>query len=184
MSDSVGARIKSFRKNKGLTQKKLAESLGISLSYMSQLESEKSNISVAMLMDIVRILELPSVALLLDEKPMGDVAIIRKSDRKNYNGNENKITTDILYASSNRQLDVFVMHLPVNVKTKKVDSHKGNEFCFVIRGKVRLFLGEHYKYDLGENDVAAYPAENPHRWENIGEEDADVLIASTPGSLM
>lgn len=179
----MGARIKLFRKNKGITQKQLAENLGISLSYMSQLESAKSNISVSMLLNIVRILNLPSVALLLDEKPMGGVAIIRTGDRKNYVGNEGKVTTDILYASSNRQLDVFVMRLPVDADTKKADSHRGNEFCFVIRGKVRLFLGDHHEYELGKNDVAAYPAENPHRWVNIGEEDAEVLVASTPGSI-
>lgn len=183
MSNNVGARIKLFRKNKGMTQKMLAESLGISLSYMSQLESEKSNLSVSMIMDITRILELPSVALLLDEKPMGDVAIIRTSDRRTYEENEDKVTIDILYASSNRQLDVFIMHLPVGADSKKADSHKGNEFCFVIRGKVRLFLGDHDEYELGKNDVAAYPAENPHRWVNDGKEDAEVLIASTPGSF-
>ncbi len=183
MDNFVGNRIKDLRKLKGLSQKQLAQELGISLSYMSQLESGKSSINVSTLLDIARTLNLPSIAMLLDENPMEDVSMVRTGDRKSYARNEGNVTIDILFATYNRQLEASIVHLPVQSDTNKARSHRGDEFCYVIRGYVKLFLEGKNEYELGPGDVVAYPAEFPHSWKNIGDVEAEVLVACTPVSF-
>lgn len=65
---SVGERIKKFRKEKGLTQVKLAEKAGISRSYLADVESNRYNPSLSTLMDVALALNIPSSCLLDDKE--------------------------------------------------------------------------------------------------------------------
>lgn len=181
--DKVGQRIKTFRKRKGYSLTKLAQELGLSLSYISQIESGKSNISVSLLIDIAKKLDLPSVSVLLDDTPKPDVEVIREEERKSYLRNDGNVTIDMLFATSNRQLEASIIHLPVGTDTKKPESHRGDEFCYIIKGKVGLTIEGRGYYELKAGDVVSYPADFPHQWENIGDEPGEVLIACTPVSF-
>jgi transcriptional regulator with XRE-family HTH domain len=60
----VGYRIKHHRKQKKLTQEKLAWEIGITSSYMGQLERGGRGITVEMLVRIARALNVPPADLL------------------------------------------------------------------------------------------------------------------------
>jgi len=62
---SIGARIKRFRNQKGLTQVKLAEKAGISRSYLADVEANRYNPSLATLMDLAQALGI-AVSYLLE----------------------------------------------------------------------------------------------------------------------
>ncbi len=63
---SIGRKISYYRKRKQLTQFALAEQLGISESYMSQVECGKVEVSLKRLDQISEILEIDLVLLLSD----------------------------------------------------------------------------------------------------------------------
>lgn len=64
---SIGARIKQFRNQKGLTQVKLATNAGISRSYLADVEANRYNPSLSMLMDLAQALGI-AVSCLLDDR--------------------------------------------------------------------------------------------------------------------
>jgi len=64
---SIGARIKRFRNQKGLTQVKLATNAGISRSYLADVEANRYNPSLSMLMDLAQALGI-AVSCLLDDR--------------------------------------------------------------------------------------------------------------------
>jgi len=53
---SIGARIKGFRKQQGLTQVKLAKNAGISRSYLADVEANRYNPSLSTLMNVAQVL--------------------------------------------------------------------------------------------------------------------------------
>jgi transcriptional regulator with XRE-family HTH domain len=62
----IGQSIQFYRKQKGLTQQELADTIGISLSYLTKIEAlncDKS-FSLEVLFDIADILEVPVIKLL------------------------------------------------------------------------------------------------------------------------
>ena len=180
----IGQRIKSFRKLKGYSLTKFAQELGLSLSYMSQIENGKSNISVAMLIEIAKVLELPSISLLLDNTPKPDVEIIRAAERTTYIRNGGNATIDVLFATENRQLEATIIHLPKDVEnTRKPEVHRGDEFCYVIQGRATVYLDERGSFELTAGDVIYYPSDIPHKWKNTGQELCEILIACTPVSF-
>lgn len=64
--NSVGARIKKYRLERGLTQAELAERLGIVKSVVSYYENDKVDIKRSVLEDIARVLKV-SVSCLMEE---------------------------------------------------------------------------------------------------------------------
>jgi len=67
----IGSTIKSFRKEKGLTQKSLAEKAQISRSYLADIENDRYNPSVEVLKSISAALEL-NLSVLLEEETIED----------------------------------------------------------------------------------------------------------------
>lgn len=53
----IGSRIQSIRKNKSITQKMLAEGLGLSAQYVSTIERGKTAMAITMLSDIADFLK-------------------------------------------------------------------------------------------------------------------------------
>lgn len=62
----IGLRIKKIRKEKGLTQRELADMLNCSTSYISHLERGTSKLSVRMMIHVLEALEIDSNELLVD----------------------------------------------------------------------------------------------------------------------
>lgn len=62
---TTGERIKKLRKKRRLTQSELAKEIGISRSYMSEIESDKRNMSIKTLTKIATGLDI-SLSFLLD----------------------------------------------------------------------------------------------------------------------
>ncbi|MCO5387844.1 MAG: helix-turn-helix transcriptional regulator [Desulfosporosinus sp.] len=78
---TVGKRIKKFRKEKGLTQVRLAEMAGISRSYLADVEANRYNPSLGTLMDVALALNIPS-SCLLDDKEIDFSNLIRSCKQK------------------------------------------------------------------------------------------------------
>lgn len=57
--ESIGKTIKFIRTYKGITQKKFAEEVGISVSYVSLLEKGKKSVSSTTLMRIAQVFHIP-----------------------------------------------------------------------------------------------------------------------------
>ena len=60
-------RLSDIRQAKGLTQKELADKLGMSYSYLSKLESGKVNVSLATLRKLAKALKVRVADLVADE---------------------------------------------------------------------------------------------------------------------
>lgn len=181
--ESVGKRIRSLRKKKGLNLQDLASKLDLSVSYLSQLENGRANISVALLKDIASILDVPSVFFLLEEETKPLVKVIRKNERTEYIRNNEKVTINVLFATENEKLQSSIINIPPGMDSGKPSCHYGDEFTYVIEGEVEVWLDEKDVYRLSEGDVIYYPAHIPHKWVNVGDSIARVMSTATPASF-
>lgn len=63
----IGQRIRRIRKARGLSQEQLAERIGISTTHMSHIETANTKLSLPVFVEIAKILEVQTDALLYDE---------------------------------------------------------------------------------------------------------------------
>ncbi len=66
----IGYKIKEIRKNIRISQSKLASKVGISNSYLCDIEAGRKRISVETLIKIADILEIEDLNVLFDRKPV------------------------------------------------------------------------------------------------------------------
>ncbi|MDE6873667.1 MAG: helix-turn-helix domain-containing protein [Lachnospiraceae bacterium] len=64
---AIGKRVKKFRKERGLTQEKLAELLNISVPHMSNIENGKTKFSMPVLVSLINSLDITADMLLFEQ---------------------------------------------------------------------------------------------------------------------
>lgn len=176
----IGRRIREERKRQGLTLDKLGERVGRSAAYLSQIENGRVNVNITNLEAIGRALGVPLIKFFVD----GDapaVSVVRRSERRWFDLGRGQ-ATEALLVKALGNLEIFVMRLPPDSDSVRDSSHPGEEFCYVIRGTARMVLNNERVYDLEEGDVIYYRSDIPHLWQNVGSEEAEVLVVNTPAT--
>jgi transcriptional regulator with XRE-family HTH domain len=175
----IGARIREDRKKKRMTLQEVADKTGLSTPYLSQIENGKVNINISNLEVISKALETTMGSYFIDVNNQ-DLKVVRKKDRKWYALAENAKESLLIKSAGN--LEIAVIHIDPGANSGKPDSHPGEEFSYVSRGKVRMVLNDGQIVELEEGDVIYYQSDNLHFWENIGEIKAEVLVVNTPAT--
>jgi transcriptional regulator with XRE-family HTH domain len=76
----IGARIRQLRLRAGISQEQLANDTDIARSYMAEVEAGRRNISIVLICEIARVLEVtPSELLRFDRLKQSKVALVRKN---------------------------------------------------------------------------------------------------------
>ena len=64
----IGQQIRKYRKAHGLSQEQLAEQIGISVTHMSHIETGNTKLSLPVLVDLAKVLEVQTDDLLFERK--------------------------------------------------------------------------------------------------------------------
>lgn len=74
-----------------------------------------------------------------------------------------------------------IITFPPGAESGRALSHDGEEFFFVLEGRVRFFYGHQPPVDLSEGDFIYFDNTVPHRYENLdGRKRARLLVCCSP----
>ncbi|HKD20495.1 MAG TPA: cupin domain-containing protein [Rhizomicrobium sp.] len=178
----LGARIRSIRKDRGIKLNELAEKSELSSAFLSRLERGQVSSSVANLIQIAQVLGV-AVAELFDgpssasrseptvhtvEEPLADQNV----------GSTGYRWRLLAGGMPNDDLEIFHLVFPRKNRMGMLVSHPGQEYCYVLSGKVRFIVGTK-SFELGPGEGILANSEIPHRAENIGRNEAQVLMVVT-----
>ncbi|WP_170181954.1 helix-turn-helix domain-containing protein [Phreatobacter stygius] len=181
----LGARIRALREERGMKLKELADGAGLSDAFVSRLERGQVSSSVANLIQIAQVLEI-GVGELFAAAPdqlRSDVTVHRIGDA----GEAQAIPATgyrwSLFAGGmpNDDLEVFHLVFPRKNRMDLMVSHPGQEYCYVISGRIQFHVGAE-SFDLAPGEGIFLNSELPHRADNIGDDEARVLmvVAKSP----
>lgn len=166
---TLGEKIKERRKEIGMSIRQLARSTGLSASFISLIETNKSNPSVESLRVIGSALGVAPFYFLVDGVKNGPV--VRKGDRTlltppGYNQPDELLSHDL-----NRKMEVFIAKLPSgHSNSEDLRNHQSEEIILVLEGIMELALGD-TKQILLAGDSAYIDGPTPHRITAIGDQD-------------
>jgi transcriptional regulator with XRE-family HTH domain len=179
---NLGKRIQELRRKQGLTTGELAARVHVTSGFISQLEHGKTDPSLHTLQRVAAALQVPLSYLLLEDNPKPQV--VRKQDRHVVHLGNGGLQASILSPLPSRNLEVVLLDLPPGKEAwTKRRFHEGQECHVVLKGTVRAYYGEE-SYRLEEGDSILWDGMAPHRMENIGGEEAQILIALTPPAFL
>lgn len=177
----VGVNIKRGREERGITLRQFARKLGLSASFISQVETGKASPSIATLKSIADELQTTVGNLIGEQQEAVASPIVRESDRKYLNQLSKGIDLFLLTSPDpNKQMEPLLFRLDRNASAgKALYKHFGQEFVMVIKGSIELTLNDKV-YVLNKGDSIYFNSNMPHTFKNIGKEKAEAIWVVTP----
>ena len=169
---AVGAQIKRWRRDRGVTLATVAERSGLNVGYLSQIENDKASPSLACLASIGDALDVPIAWFLIDEVPAPQV--IRASERTARTVEKGRI--ERVDGNVSRDISIVEVVAGPGVRTG-AHAHAGDEHHVVLRGRFRLTQGDHV-VEVGPGDYVRWDGTIPHDAEVLGDEEGAMLIVS------
>jgi transcriptional regulator with XRE-family HTH domain len=183
----VGDHVRKFRESQGLTIQQLAERTGFSAALISQIENRMVSPSLGTLVAIANAFD-TSVSAFIGGKEERAFSIVRKEDRTTVSrvglkeGGRAAYTYEALgVGKAGRKMEPFLVRLkPLLDRNVARNSHEGEEFLFVLSGKVEVFL-DRYSDVLSEGDCIYYNSTIPHHVHSTEEKEALILAVIYQG---
>jgi transcriptional regulator with XRE-family HTH domain len=161
----VGPRLRRIRERKGVTLTALAAQTGISKSTLSRLESGQRKPSLELLLPLAQAHHLP-LEELVGAPRTGDPRI--RSRPRTRNG---RLVYPLTQQSSG--MAVWKVVIPPE-QERKLRTHAGYEWLYVLAGEMRLILGEH-DITMRPGEVAEFDTRVPHWFGPTGDEPVEIL---------
>jgi quercetin dioxygenase-like cupin family protein/ribosome-binding protein aMBF1 (putative translation factor) len=191
--DGVGARLRTERQRRGLSLRQFARDLGVSASFLSQLELGRSQASVATLYSICSALGLSIDELFAAEEVHG-LAAESKSLGPAVNGSvtvgsgvhgspvvtpehrkrldlDSGVTWEQLSTRHDPSTDFMLVTYDVggsSTPDNRLQRHSGIEHGYIISGDLEVTLGFE-TYRVGPGDAISFDSATPHRLTNVGD---------------
>jgi transcriptional regulator with XRE-family HTH domain len=162
----VGPRLRRLRTKRGVTLTALAEATGISKSTLSRLESGQRRPSLELLLPIAQAHRVP-LDELVGAPEVGDPRV-RLTPRQ-ANGR-----TVLPLTRQPGSLQAWKVIIPADQCEPDLRTHEGNEWLYVLAGRLRLVLGDH-DLVLGAGEAAEFDTRVPHWFGSTGNRPVEIL---------
>ena len=171
----IGLKIKNLRLTKKLTQEELADRCELTKGYISQLENDLTSPSIETLKDLLNALGTNFSEFFEDDEPQ----VVFKKDEYIEKLTDNIKMTWLVPTSQKNSMEPIVVELKVGAQTEKDLAHEGEEFGFVLKGKIELTVGKK-TYEVNNHETFHFIANKPHFIKNISNSESKILWVSCP----
>jgi len=170
---SLGARLRTLRKERHLTQRELANRAGISVNAVSLIERNEISPSVSTLQSLAGALNIKISYFFADDERTSVIHVTSPDRPQLQSGG---VTIGGLGSKlSDQQLEPFLMVLQPGSGSGEHVVHSGHEFVYCLQGQVEYEI-DRQVYLLNQGDTLLFEAQLPHRWHNPTQEEAQMLL--------
>jgi transcriptional regulator with XRE-family HTH domain len=167
----VGKKIKKERIRKKMSLDRVANETGLSIDYLKKIEAGKEIPPVGTLLQLARALEIDSGFFLREQETSLKSRIKAYTKRT-----ENYAYTTLTPGAENKHLKAFKVIIDPMQDHKGVGyQHEGEEFVYVLAGKIELTVGDHVNM-LNASESLHFNSGIPHKIRNIGEEKVELIV--------
>ena len=159
----LGARLRERRLSSRLTLEAAAARVGLSPAHLSRLETAKRQPSLPVLLGLSRAYGVP-VEVLLGEEAVGPPSVVRAPVVRAGQGEPTSAGGWTYHPAGapGRAMQALRVHIPVRVQDAVVRVHPGEEWLYVLQGRLLLTL-DREEHRLGVGDAAHFDSMRPHR---------------------
>lgn len=165
-----------------MTQEELANRADLTKGSISQMENDATSPSIATLEDIAKALG-TNLSDFFKEGPAESVVVFGKDDRVISGESEDGFELTFLVPQAHQsEMEPVLVTLEPGCSSLLNGGHEGEEFGYVLSGKIELHLGDK-RHCVKKNECFYFVADTDHRLHNPGKRKAEVLWIATPPSF-
>jgi len=173
---SVGVHLRRLRLKERYPLARVAAAVGVSVGFLSALERGQMTASVSTLRRLARFYRMNILSLFnpSDVNP----GVVRPAERKILEAGKG-VRMELL-SWGNTQMEPHLFCVAPSAGSGSSYAHEGEEFLYVLKGKLEISLEGGDTEILHEGDSFYFQSSTEHRWRNPGKEEARVLWINTP----
>ncbi|MFC3575055.1 XRE family transcriptional regulator [Streptomyces yaanensis] len=171
---AVAPQLRALRRRASLTLEAAAGAAGLSPAHLSRLETGQRQPSLPMLLALARIYG-TTVSELLGETVADRDAIVRASDMESTRAGG---WTYWQAGAPGRGMQALRVHVPYSTQGDIVRVHPGEEWLYILKGRLRLRLGDS-AHILAPGDSAHFDSLTPHRLAAVDHDGTELLFVHT-----
>lgn len=171
---TVAPRLRDLRRRSGLTLEAAARRVGLSPAHLSRLETGQRQPSLPMLLALARTYGTTVSDLLGETAPERDPIVRAGRAEPSEAGGWTYWTV----GGAGRAMQALRVHVPQRAQGDLVRVHPGEEWLYVLTGRLRLTLGEAV-HVLDPGDAAHFDSLVPHRLAAASRDGAELLFVHT-----
>ncbi|MFE9131316.1 helix-turn-helix domain-containing protein [Streptomyces sp. NPDC007148] len=172
--NAVAPQLRALRRRASLTLEAAARAAGLSPAHLSRLETGQRQPSLPMLLALARIYG-TTVSELLGETVADQEAVVRAPDMEPTRAGG---WTYWQAGAPGRGMQALRVHVPHGAQGDIVRVHPGEEWLYVLSGRLRLRLGD-TTHVLATGDSAHFDSLTPHRIAAADHGGTDLLFVHT-----
>ena len=175
----LGTKIRDMRLQLNLTQEELADRCELTKGYISQLENDLTSPSIATLGDILSALGSSFAEFFKEER---DEKVIFTENDYIEKESDGFLQNWLIPNAQKNLMEPIMVELAPGACTGEDLPHGGEEFGYVLQGKITLTCGKK-NYICRKGESFYFSADRTHRIHNESDGKAVVLWISSPPSF-
>jgi transcriptional regulator with XRE-family HTH domain len=179
--DGLGPKLRSLRRERGLSLTEVAEATRISSSFLSLVENGKNDLTVARLIRLVAYYGV-AVSDLLPEDTVDQPEILRSDQQRRMPSRSEKLELYLLAHDGNRAMTPVMMTYEPGGGTNEFLSYESEQWVYVLEGSLAVSFEGDDSVVLEVGDSAYFSAKRPHKYQNVGDGPARSLHVRSPGN--
>jgi transcriptional regulator with XRE-family HTH domain len=171
----IGGKLREERVRHGMSQKELADKMGLTPSFLSQLENDQVSPSLGTFLHLCRALGINPGQFLEPEKASSSPWLVRREDI--FSRPPAREDQALVYnAASGKKLSLRIVVLPAGATIERhFFYHKDEELIFMLEGRLAVMI-DGREETVGPGDTVYLKESFPSRWKNEGGDEAKVLV--------
>lgn len=179
----LGPTLRAIRKAQGWSLSQAGEQTGLSKSFLSLVEQGKSDITLGRLMSLVKFYNIGLADLIPEHTKGADGVVVRLHQRRQIALPAEGLELTLLAPDSRRTMMPVWSRFAPGGHTESHVVHEGEEFVWVLEGRLALELDGSEPITLEEGDCAYFDATRAHRYENVAEGTTKAFAVISPPTL-
>ena len=184
---NLGNKIRSLRKHRAMTLQEVSELTGLSKPLLSQIENNIAAPPIATLIKISTALGVKISHFFRDHEKADRIVVVKKDERYSvkklfHHRNESRVGyrwESLAYPMVGKQMEPFLVEIePREEKDLLYNDHKGEEFHFVMEGKVEFRTADQI-HILEKGDSIYFDSSIPHALRGMGGTAKSLIIIYT-----
>jgi len=182
MSDAraqLAAGLKDLRRRQGHSLADVAKATSMSKSFLSLLESGRTDITIGRLLRLVTFYG-AKIDDLLPQEETHDPVVVRRNEQRQVESPVEGLKIFLLAPNIERSMTPSLgVFEPTGASAERA-THRGEEFLHVLEGEITLELENAEPLRLRQGDSAYFRADRPHSYRNAGSRIARFLTVAHP----
>jgi transcriptional regulator with XRE-family HTH domain len=173
---SLGQKISRLRQERGLTLQEVSDGSGLTPSFLSRLERDKVNISVANLRKLALFFNVQMIYYFEGEENQQAGQVVTVQDRVKLSLDDAPVQVYSLVPTNN-YLESRLIEAREGGGQQGFSTRSG-QMVYLLQGRLKYQLGDE-EYILHAGDTLFFHEEFPYTWTNVGQEKVILLTISS-----